>query len=574
MRITALVVALAGGVVPMGANGAGPGAQEPARAAIAAFSGRVEPDRVWVRFSDFFAVQAVNGELVWEKALAPARGFPEGSWAPAHHVDRAELRRQRDVAQASLGRALPDLSQEFILQLPAGADLEAAIDTLRAMCVVENALPVPLPEPPTLPPNYAPSQQYNGAATVGVGCSPTWDWPGGAGEDVRICDIEYSYNPSHIDLPPITRLGPPSGNNPWADHGTAVFGQMLSRNNSWGTVGGVYNADGYIAHPLTASGYSNAAAITNAIAGLRAGDIILIEQQMTGPTGVYCPVEWHRPTYDAIVQAVGNGIVVVEAAGNGGANLDGAAFNTGNGGHRPFQLANDSGAVIVGAGGAGAGGSVADRSRLNFSCYGATVDIQGWGERIVTCGYGDLFASEGANAWYTDDFGGTSGASPIVVNAAATVQGVMRAVTGSPLTPAQVREALMATGSPQMPGSFPVTQRIGPRPNAPAALMLLFGAADCDGNSRPDAVDIALSPALDADANGVPDACECGSVDYNNDGLFPDNQDLVDFLAVFGGGACSTGACGDLDFNNDGLFPDSRDVEAFFSVFGGGPCVR
>ena len=66
-------------------------------------------------------------------------------------------------------------------------------------------------------------------------------------------------------------------------------------------------------------------------------------------------------------------------------------------------------------------------------------------------------------------------------------------------------------------------------------------------------------------------AC-CDSIDFNGDGLFPDNQDLEDFLSVFGGGSCSTGTCGDIDFNNDGLFPDNADLEAFFSVFGGGNC--
>jgi hypothetical protein len=66
-------------------------------------------------------------------------------------------------------------------------------------------------------------------------------------------------------------------------------------------------------------------------------------------------------------------------------------------------------------------------------------------------------------------------------------------------------------------------------------------------------------------------AC-CDTIDFNGDGLFPDNQDLVDFLAVFGGGSCSTGNCTDIDFNNDGLFPDNADLEAFFSVFGGGGC--
>ncbi|HYF15587.1 MAG TPA: hypothetical protein VD971_11005 [Phycisphaerales bacterium] len=75
---------------------------------------------------------------------------------------------------------------------------------------------------------------------------------------------------------------------------------------------------------------------------------------------------------------------------------------------------------------------------------------------------------------------------------------------------------------------------------------------------------------LAIDLGAEPIACD--TIDFNNDGLFPDNQDLVDYLSVFGGGGCSTGNCGDLDFNNDELFPDNADIEAIFRVFGGGPC--
>jgi hypothetical protein len=64
----------------------------------------------------------------------------------------------------------------------------------------------------------------------------------------------------------------------------------------------------------------------------------------------------------------------------------------------------------------------------------------------------------------------------------------------------------------------------------------------------------------------------CDSIDFNADGIFPDNQDVTDFIEVFGGGACPTGACGDLDFNNDGVFPDTQDIVKFVEVFGGGPC--
>ncbi|MFO0833051.1 MAG: hypothetical protein U0637_14560 [Phycisphaerales bacterium] len=65
----------------------------------------------------------------------------------------------------------------------------------------------------------------------------------------------------------------------------------------------------------------------------------------------------------------------------------------------------------------------------------------------------------------------------------------------------------------------------------------------------------------------------CDGVDFNQDGLFPDTADIDDFLSVFSGGACGTGACGDIDFNNDGLFPDTLDIDSLLSVFSGGACL-
>jgi hypothetical protein len=62
------------------------------------------------------------------------------------------------------------------------------------------------------------------------------------------------------------------------------------------------------------------------------------------------------------------------------------------------------------------------------------------------------------------------------------------------------------------------------------------------------------------------------SIDFNNDGLFPSDDDVIDFLSVFAGGACSTGNCNSIDFNGDGLFPSDEDVLSFFSVLAGGPC--
>jgi hypothetical protein len=75
-------------------------------------------------------------------------------------------------------------------------------------------------------------------------------------------------------------------------------------------------------------------------------------------------------------------------------------------------------------------------------------------------------------------------------------------------------------------------------------------------------------------ARGVPVtivcAAACDSIDFNNDGLFPDDTDLIEFLRVLAGGGCSD--CSDLDFNNDGLFPDDSDLIDFLRVLAGGEC--
>jgi hypothetical protein len=64
-------------------------------------------------------------------------------------------------------------------------------------------------------------------------------------------------------------------------------------------------------------------------------------------------------------------------------------------------------------------------------------------------------------------------------------------------------------------------------------------------------------------------AC-CDSIDFNNDQLFPADEDLIDLLRVLAGDTCET--CNDIDFNNDGLFPDDGDLVTFLRVVAGGSC--
>jgi len=74
--------------------------------------------------------------------------------------------------------------------------------------------------------------------------------------------------------------------------------------------------------------------------------------------------------------------------------------------------------------------------------------------------------------------------------------------------------------------------------------------------------------------NAVPLAIvRCDSIDFNNDNLFPTDEDLIDFLSILAGGPCSPGnTCNDIDFNNDGMSPSDDDLLAFLRVLAGGTC--
>jgi hypothetical protein len=392
----------------------------------------------------------------------------------------------RGNAQRKLGKEVADMNSYFILTVPENIDTERWLDLLNNLEDVEIAQPVPLPAPQPLPDDFQPLQGYLEEATGGIDASSyAWAIAGGTGANVRIVDLEYSWNLNHQDLPSgITTLIPAGRTavDPFndTDHGTAVLGELVSLNNGWGTTGIAYDAEIFVAPVSWDNGYNLAAALTNAAASLSAGDILLIEQQTRGPNyddtidppiqfGLV-PSEWQESVYNAIVTAVGNGIHVVEAAGNGSQNLDAPEYSQGNGGHYPFNGSKNSGAIIVGAG-ARPSGSTTDRSRLGFSCYGARVNVQGWGEGVMTTGYGTYY-SEGPNnnLDYRSTFGGTSSASPIVTGAVALIGSMQEEIHNNVMTPAAMRSLLIATGSPQQSGANPVSENIGPRPSIRAAV--------------------------------------------------------------------------------------------------------
>ena len=67
-----------------------------------------------------------------------------------------------------------------------------------------------------------------------------------------------------------------------------------------------------------------------------------------------------------------------------------------------------------------------------------------------------------------------------------------------------------------------------------------------------------------------PCTAACDDIDFNNNAVFPEDQDVIDFLNVLSGQTCE--ACNDIDFNNNAVFPEDQDVIDFFTVLSGGEC--
>ncbi len=389
-----------------------------------------------------------------------------------HVRDEAELDAERRAAESESGEKLADLNLYFVITLPDRVQAAELADRLNRLAPVEFAEPVAIPAPPPFDiapatPNLKSEQGYLKKAPGGIGVLQKSRYQGAWGKNLNVGDVEYSWQIDHEDLEFTSAqifTGAETALDPFNDsnHGTAVMGEISARNNGYGVTGIAPDAKVMLFPANTSqSGYSPARAIGVATGKMRRGDVMVIEQQYwacgaSTSSSTYGPVEELQDVFDAIKTATAKGIIVVEAAGNGNINLDGASCNS-----KYDRTVRDSGAIIVGAGST-------TGAKLSFSSFGSRVDVHGWGENVVTTGYGDrFFPGSDARQKYTSTFSGTSSATPIVSGAALQVNGVIKACGFKPLTSKQMRSVLAATGTPQ---TDPLNGKIGPLPNIPAAI--------------------------------------------------------------------------------------------------------
>lgn len=331
------------------------------------------------------------------------------------------------------------------------------------------------------------AQGHLDKARVGVGATEVRTRCGGRGQGVRFADVERGWRLTHpaysahtlsevsvaplancdgVVTPTETLVG---------DHGTAVLGVVAATGLGVKVVGVAPEVE----QVVLSSHYDRVKdedlhvvpAIAQAVAGLRRGDVLLLEVQREG--GQFqgdLPTEIELADFTAIASATRpeKGIVVVEAAANGERDLDlwrhpdGRAMTHGGPG--------DSGAILVGSCNAKTG--TVGHLRFSSSNWGARVDCHAWGESVATA------EATATTADYTTNFKETSAAAAIVAGAACVTQGMQLAThPGAPLDPATMREFLSGpTNTAQQPET-PLL-RIGRMPDL-LTIANRIGAAVC-----------------------------------------------------------------------------------------------
>jgi hypothetical protein len=357
----------------------------------------------------------------------------------------------------------PNFLTYFVINIPAGVEPEAVVKAISNWTSVATAYVEPPPiEPPQVNPADDPrsgNQGYLDAAPDGIDAEYAWGFTGGDGAGQALVDLEWGWTLNHEDLAAhgITLI---SGiNNSWFFHGTGVLGEVAAIDNTVGCMGITPSLASVrcVSQWLAGGGYSTSQPILDAVASMSFGDVLLLEAQTSLWGYGRVPVEIEPAVFDVIRLATALGIVVVQAGGNGGVDLDivvnPSAQQIFNRASADFQ---DSGSIIVGA-----ASSAAPHTRLVFSCFGSRIDCYGWGENVDTL---SSDATNTATNLYTTIFSGTSSASPIVTGAALAVQGLAQANLGHRLGPWQLR-AILSDAANGTASQNPAVDRIGVMPN-------------------------------------------------------------------------------------------------------------
>ena len=330
-------------------------------------------------------------------------------------------------------------------------------------------------------------QGYLEEAPLGINAPYAWGIKGGDGQGATFVDLEEGWLLNHEDLvgQNIEFMSGKMSND--LSHGTSVLGVVSAADNRIGNIGIAPKAKAKVISVIRDNGRIDVRdAILSAVDSLQAGDVLLIEESFKydGYGDDPLPVEVYPSIFNAIRKGTDKGIIIVEAAGNGGIDLD--EFKDRNGKqilNRNSPDFKDSGAIIVGASTARV-----PHKRLGFSNYGSRIDVYGWGEYVDTLdtyqnqnSKGQKVTDQSIMNRYTSNFRGTSSASPIIAGAAVSIQGIAKEHLGKAYTPKELR-AILSNPNTGTKSNDPSSDKIGVLPDLKAILSNLGFHSDLTTN--------------------------------------------------------------------------------------------
>jgi len=297
-------------------------------------------------------------------------------------------------------------------------------------------------------------QKYLLRAPVGIGVQSAWA-KGADGTGRKLVDVEHAWllnrkgDDRHEDLPQNIPLLAGLNRLEERGHGAAVLGVIAAVDNGIGVVGiapkvgiSVISPQDPLSRPDAQPTEDLANNILSFTQSLGRGDVLLLELTVTPNL----PVELDLAVFKAVEVLSSRGVVVVEAAGNGGVDLDGLPFH------------GDSGAIVVGA-------CTADPSHVRVpnpkgSNFGSRIDCNAWGEKVHTCG--SKTDPVPFNRYF--DFSGTSSAAAIVAGLCLLVEQLQEKKTGTTMSGMALRNILRDPNNCTVSPTFFV-DRIGHMPD-------------------------------------------------------------------------------------------------------------
>ncbi|MGJ7550959.1 S8 family serine peptidase [Pseudomonas alloputida] len=363
----------------------------------------------------------------------------------------------------------PDPHPFLLLAAGALATLLTGAAVVAGNRAYENAQPTP---------DFEPQQHYldaPGGRWQGLNVQQAWNLRV-RGRGARIHFSDGGLFPNHEDLRKnpalkIVALGP----NDDPKHGTASAGILLAADNALGVTGISHESELFIYHNRAQDGAGRLRTLKDLLRQVEPGDIVGINRQTANVRDLYTflPSVHEQNWWEAIRALTERGAVVLVAACNGSNRTDEKLGSVAGQGvdlsqWRNFNDRGDAGAILVGACQSWDG-----KPHAYSNHHYRYRMLNAWGDSVTTLSYGDLQDRPGDDRDYTDNYGGTSSATPMVTGALALIQSYAMEQHHLYLNAEQMHLLVMASGYDDASESGSEVLPMGARPNVQGALLLL-----------------------------------------------------------------------------------------------------